>query len=89
MKKNCETEVVSRFGLSKIAKVYDELRALYEGKTVTDLGMILSKVIRLSFDDRNLTIEQHILDSEKKWNLCVVHYQAVHSQTKTRNSEAT
>jgi hypothetical protein len=38
MKKNCETEVVSRFGLSKTAKeVYDELRALYGGKTVAEL----------------------------------------------------
>jgi hypothetical protein len=69
MKKNCETEIVSRFGLSKTAKeVYDELRALFEGKTVTDLGIIPARVIRLSFDDRNLTIEQHISDFEKKWN---------------------
>jgi hypothetical protein len=30
--------------------------------------MILAGVIRLSFDDRNLTIEQHISDFEKKWN---------------------
>jgi hypothetical protein len=33
-----------------------------------DLGMILAGVIRVSFDDRNLMIEQHISDFEKKWN---------------------
>ena len=63
MKRNCEPEVVDIIGQSRNANdAYKELRAKYEGKTVTDLGAILANVVRLMYDDRNSTIEEHVTE---------------------------
>ena len=67
MKCNCEPEVVDIIGLSRSANdAYNEFKAKYEGKTVTDLGAILANVVRLMYDDRNNTIEEHITEFDKR-----------------------
>ena len=69
MKRNCEPEVVSIIGLCENAnEAYKELSAKFEGKTVTDLGAVLSNITRLIFDDRRTTIDEHIVEYEKRWN---------------------
>lgn len=66
--KNTEPEVVTRFGLCRLAsEAYGILRSLYEGKTLTDLGAILANVTKLEFDDRKSTIDEHINEYEKRW----------------------
>ena len=68
MKRNCEPEAVDLIGLARSAhEAYKELKAKYEGKTVTDLGAIIANVIRLVFDDRKGTIEDHVGEFEKRW----------------------
>ena len=69
MKRNYEPEVVSIIGLCEnVNEAFKELLAKFEGKTVTDLGAVLSNIIRLIFDDRNVTIDEHISGYEKRWN---------------------
>lgn len=69
MKRNCEPEVVSIIGLSRNAhEAYQELQAKFEGRTVTDLGAVLSNITHLIYDDRKTTIEDHITEFEKRWN---------------------
>jgi hypothetical protein len=67
MKKNCDEEPLTKFKLAR--KSYDAYRPLkshYEGKTVTDLGAVLANVIRITYDDRQNTIDEHITEYEKK-----------------------
>lgn len=55
-------------GLARSAhEAYKELKEKYEGKTVTDLVAIIANVIRLVFDDRKETIEDHVGEFEKRW----------------------
>jgi hypothetical protein len=68
MKKNCDEEPLTKFELAR--KAYDAYRALkshYEGKTVTDLGAVLANVIRITYNDRQNTIDEHITEYEKQW----------------------
>jgi hypothetical protein len=68
MKKNCDEESFTKFKLAR--KAYDAYRALkshYEGKTVIDLGAVLANVIRITYDDRQDTIDEHITKYKKKW----------------------
>jgi len=59
-------EVMSTIELCELAhEAYTELKARYEGQTVTDLGVIISKVVRSVYDDRKRTIEEHVADYEK------------------------
>ena len=68
MKRNCEPEAVDLIGLARSAhEAYKELKAKYEGKTVTDLGAIIANIMRLVFDDRKGTIEEHVGEFEKRW----------------------
>lgn len=60
MKKNCEPAVSSKIGITKDAhQAYKNLKAHYEGKTVTDLGVLLASIVKLEYDDRSHTIEEH------------------------------
>ena len=70
MKQNCEPEVVDIIGLTRNANdVYNELKAKYEGKSVTDLGAVLANVIRLIYDDRTSTINEQVVDFDLRATL--------------------
>ena len=69
MKRNCEPEVVSIIRLCENAnEAYLELQAKFEARTIIDLGVILSSITKLTFDDRNHTIDDHLIEFDKKWN---------------------
>ena len=69
MKRNCELNVLDAIGLTRSAhEVYIELKAKYEGQTVTDLGAVLANIMRFTYDDRNSTIEEHVTEFDKRWN---------------------
>jgi len=69
MKRNCEPEIIDTIGLTKSAhEAYTELKAKYEGKTLTDLGAVLANVVRFTFDDRTITIEEHVAEFYRRWN---------------------
>jgi transposase InsO family protein len=69
MKKNCEDEPLAKFELEKNASdAYIVLKSHYEGKTVTDIGAVLANVIKYTYDDRAMTIEEHITEYERRWN---------------------
>jgi len=66
MRKNCEPGALSTISITKdAAQAYKNLKAQYEGKTVTDLGVLLAKYSQA----RNHTIEEHIEEFEKEWDL--------------------
>ena len=44
------------------------MKTEFEGKTLTDIGPVLAGVIKLEFDDRKATIEEHINEYERRWN---------------------
>ena len=68
MKRNCEPEAIRIIGLCESAhQAYLKLQARYEGKTITDLGVVIRGVLRSTFDDRKQTIEEHVEDFERKW----------------------
>jgi len=49
---NCEIEIQARIGSFHKAKdAYDELKKVFEEKSVTELGALMKSVTRLSFDD--------------------------------------
>lgn len=48
--------------------MYKGLVANYEGQTVTDMGGLIRKVVRMNFDDRTCTIDEHIGEFERNWN---------------------
>jgi len=69
MKRNCETKVIDTIGLTRSAhEAYTELKAKYEGKTVTDLGAVLANIVRFTFDDRTTTIDEHVAEFDQRWN---------------------
>jgi hypothetical protein len=69
MKKNCEDEPLAKFKLEKNASdAYIVLKSHYEGKTVTDIGAVLGNVIKYTYDDRAMTIEEHITEYERRWD---------------------
>ena len=69
MKENCEPAVSSKIGITKDAyQAYKNLKSHYEGKTVTDLGVLFASVVKLEYDDRSHTIEEHIEEFERKWD---------------------
>ena len=47
-------------------KAYLELQAKYKGKRISTLGALLINVIKISYNDRTQTIEEHITDFDKK-----------------------
>ena len=66
---NCEEDAASKLGIGISAnEMYKSLVANYEGKTVTDMGGLIRKVIRMNFDDRTHTIEEHIGEFERNWS---------------------
>jgi hypothetical protein len=69
MKKNCEDEPPAKFKLKKNASdVYIVLKSHYERKTVTDIGAVLANVIKYTYDDRAMTIGEHITGYERRGN---------------------
>lgn len=61
MRKNCEQSALSKMGITKDAhQAYKNLKAHYECKMVTDLGVLLASIVNLSYDNRLHTIEDHI-----------------------------
>ena len=66
---NCEEEPASKLGIGILAnEMYKGLVANYEGKTVTDMGGLIRKVVQMNFDDRTHTIDEHIGEFERNWN---------------------
>ena len=62
----------AKFGLSRQAhEAYVILKTEFEGKTLTDIGPVLTGVIKLEFDDRKTTIEEHISEYERWWNFMI------------------
>jgi len=49
-------------------QAYKNLKPDYKGKTVTDLVVLLASFVKLVYDDRSSTIEEHIAGFEKKWD---------------------
>jgi len=69
---NCEPEVRARIeSFPKAKGVYDELKKAFEGKSVTELGVLMKSVTRMSFDDRKSTIQEHIAEYGRVWNAFV------------------
>jgi hypothetical protein len=69
MKKNSEDEPLAMSELEKNASdVYIILKSHDEGKTVTDIGAVLANVIKYTYDDRAMTIEEHITGYERRWD---------------------
>lgn len=69
MKRNCEPEAIRIIGLARSTHdAYNSLKARFEGKTITDLGIILGGITRCTYDDRKQTIDEHIDEYEKRWN---------------------
>ena len=66
-KKNCETFISAKIRITKDAhQAYKNLKANYEGKTVTNLEVLLASITKLTYDDRSSTIEDNIAEFEKK-----------------------
>jgi len=66
---NCKLEVRARIGSFPTAKeAYNELKKAYEGKSVTELGALMKSVTQMNFDDRKITIQEHIADFGRAWN---------------------
>jgi hypothetical protein len=69
MRKNCEEAALSKFSMKRTAKeVWNTLKFLYEGKTVTDYGMLLCRISKLTYNDRESTIKAHISEYKRPWN---------------------
>jgi hypothetical protein len=69
MRENCEEAVLSKFGMKRTAKdVWNTLKSLCEGKTVTDYRMLLCSISKLTYNDPGSTIETHISEYERRWN---------------------
>lgn len=68
MERNCEPEAVDLISLARSThEAYKELQAKYQGKTGTFLAAIIANIIRLVFDDRKITIEDHVGEFEWRW----------------------
>ena len=68
MCKNADDEPHNKISLFKDAhQAYKALQSAYEGKTVTDLGTVVNEVMKITYDDRSTTIEEHINHYDKKW----------------------
>ena len=66
--KNAEDEPHNKISLFKDAhQAYKALQSAYEGKTVTGLGTVVNEVMKITYDDRSTTIEEHINLYDKKW----------------------
>jgi hypothetical protein len=69
MRRNCEGAVLSKFGMKRTAiEVWNTLKSLCEGKLVTDYGTVLCSISKLTYNDRESTIEAHISEYERRWN---------------------
>ena len=69
MRKSCEPGVLSKIGATKAAvQAFKNLKANYERKAVTDLGILLARITRLVYDDGEANIESHIAEFEKRWD---------------------
>ena len=67
MKRNCEEEPLGLIELCDYAfEAYEILQTHYENRMVSDLGVILSGVTKLSYSE-NTPIETHIQEFEQKW----------------------
>jgi len=68
MKLNCEPEIIDTIGLTRSAhEAYKELKAKYEGKTVTDLGAVLANIVRFACGDCTTTIEDHMTEFDRRF----------------------
>ena len=67
MKRNCEEEPLGLIELCDYAfEAYEILLTHYENRMVSDLGVILAGVTKLSYSE-NISIEAYIQDFEQKW----------------------
>jgi hypothetical protein len=67
--KNCEDVCRHIDSIEDAAECWKALQELYEGKTITDHSILLASFTKFSFDDRSSTINQHILEYERRWNI--------------------
>jgi hypothetical protein len=66
MKKNCKVTLLAMFEFEKNASdAYIVLKSHYEGQTVTDIRVVLANIIKYTYDDRAMTIEEHITEYER------------------------
>ena len=85
MKRNCEREVLDIIGLARNAEdAYNDLKARYERRTIPDLLAALTSVIRLSYDDQNTSVEEHIAEYERKWNIMLSTVAGGHFPTESK-----
>jgi hypothetical protein len=49
-------------------EAFDELKSAYETKTTTEYHALLSS-LSMIYDDRKQTIQEHILEYERAWNM--------------------
>jgi hypothetical protein len=70
IRKNCSNDVRARIETIATAKeAFDELKSAYETKTTTEYYALLSS-LSMIYDDRKQTIQEHILEYERAWNMC-------------------
>ena len=68
MCKNAEEEPHNKISLFKdVHQGYKALQSAYEGKMVTELGTVVKEDMKITYDDRSTTIEEHINHYDKKW----------------------
>ena len=66
MRSHCELKELSKIRITEdAAQTYKNLKARYEGKTVTGLRVLLSSITKHEYDDRTQTVEEHI---ENTWD---------------------
>ena len=67
---NSESTIATNFGLFRqVYEAYIVLKTEFEGKSLTDIGPVLAGVIKLEFDNRKATIEEHINEYKCRQNL--------------------
>ena len=66
---NCEGTAESTILMERDAHTaWKRLREQYEGKTRTNLTALLNAVIKLQFDDRTASIDEHINEFQTRWS---------------------
>ena len=69
IRKNCADEVRARIGnLNTAREAYQEFQSAYEGRTTTEFYALLDSISSFHFDDKNNTIDEHIVHFERAWN---------------------
>jgi ATP phosphoribosyltransferase regulatory subunit HisZ len=57
--------------LTNAKGAYDELKRAYEGRTATGFYALLDSLTTLTFDDRKITVNEHVTNYEMTWDTFV------------------